>query len=148
MISVTFIFDLWPWPFAWTSLLSLVITPENFMIIWWRKHSKKNRQTERWMDRRMNGRADGRTESIHRAAWSRLKIQKAIQCRIITPQQNLLVMHNATWQKEIPWIQKYNLRMRYTIVMNSLKLLQNDSDWPFLCFARYNLKQICMQPLG
>ena len=27
--------DLWPWPFAWTSLLLLVITPENFMMIWW-----------------------------------------------------------------------------------------------------------------
>ena len=25
--SVTLTFDLWPWPFAWTSLLSLVITP-------------------------------------------------------------------------------------------------------------------------
>ena len=34
--SVTLTFDLWPWPFAWTSLLSLVITPENFMMIrWW-----------------------------------------------------------------------------------------------------------------
>ena len=24
-----------PWPFAWTSLLSMVITPENVMMIWW-----------------------------------------------------------------------------------------------------------------
>ena len=30
--SVTLTFDLWP--FAWTSLLSLVITPEIFMMIW------------------------------------------------------------------------------------------------------------------
>ena len=37
--SVTLIFDLWPWPFAWTSLLSLVITPENFMMIRWWEHS-------------------------------------------------------------------------------------------------------------
>ena len=29
MTSVTLTFDLWPWPFAWTSHLSLVITPEN-----------------------------------------------------------------------------------------------------------------------
>ena len=29
---VTLTFDLWHWPFAWTSLLSLVITPENFMM--------------------------------------------------------------------------------------------------------------------
>ena len=33
--------DLWPWPFAWTSLLSMVITPENFMTIWWWEHNEK-----------------------------------------------------------------------------------------------------------
>ena len=33
--SVTLTFDLWPWPFAWTLPWSLVITPENFMMIWW-----------------------------------------------------------------------------------------------------------------
>ena len=41
--------DLWPWPFAWTSLLSLVITPENFMMIRWWEHSQKgvtDRQTD------------------------------------------------------------------------------------------------------
>ena len=30
---VTLKCDLWPWPFAWTSLLSWVITPENFMMM-------------------------------------------------------------------------------------------------------------------
>ena len=35
MASVTLTFDLWPSPFAWTSLLSLVITPEKFMMIRW-----------------------------------------------------------------------------------------------------------------
>ena len=60
--SVTLTFDLWPWPFAWTSLLSLVINPENFMMIRWWEHSKKV-----W-------RTDGRTDwTIHRAAWSQLK---------------------------------------------------------------------------
>ena len=58
--SVTLTFDLWPWPFAWTLLWSLVITPENFMMIRWWEHSKKGvtgRQT------------DGRTENtICRAA--------------------------------------------------------------------------------
>ena len=29
MTSVTLTFDLWPWPFAWTSLLSMATTPEN-----------------------------------------------------------------------------------------------------------------------
>ena len=51
--SVTLTFDLWPWPFARTSLLSLVITPENFMMIGWWEHSQKG-VTDR--------RTDGRTE--------------------------------------------------------------------------------------
>ena len=33
--------DLWPWLFSWTSLLSLVITPENFVMIRWWEHSQK-----------------------------------------------------------------------------------------------------------
>ena len=61
--SVTF--DLWPWPFAWTLLWSLVISPENFMMIRWWEHSQKgvtDRQT------------DGQTENtICRATWSQLK---------------------------------------------------------------------------
>ena len=69
--SVTLTFDLWPWPFAWTSLWSLVITPENFMMIRWWKHSQKgvtDRQT------------DGQTENtICRAAWSQLKIFPSIR---------------------------------------------------------------------
>ena len=51
MTSVTLTFDLWPWPFAWTSLLLLVITLENLMIIWWWEHSQKG-----VTDRRTNGR--------------------------------------------------------------------------------------------
>ena len=39
--SVTLTFDLWPWPFAWTLLWSLVITPENFMMIQWWEHSQQ-----------------------------------------------------------------------------------------------------------
>ena len=62
LTTVTLTFDLWPWPFAWTSLLSLVITPENFMMIRWWEHSQK-------------GVTDRRTDwTIHRAAWSQLKI--------------------------------------------------------------------------
>ena len=41
--SVTLTFDLWPWPFAWTSLLSLVITPENFVMIRWREHGEQGK---------------------------------------------------------------------------------------------------------
>ena len=62
--------DLWPWPFAWTLLLSLVITPENFMMIRWWEHSQKG-----VTDRRADGRTDRQTENtICRAAWSQLKI--------------------------------------------------------------------------
>ena len=36
LTSVTLTFDLWAWIFAWTSLLSMVITHNgNFMMIWW-----------------------------------------------------------------------------------------------------------------
>ena len=71
LTSVTLTFDLWPWPFAWTSLLSLVITPENFMMIRWWQIVKKVWQTDRRTDRQ----TDRRTEkTIHRAAWSQLKM--------------------------------------------------------------------------
>ena len=69
LTSVTLTFDLWPWPFAWTSLLSLVITPENFMMIRWWEHSQKG-----VTDRQTDGQTDRQTEkTIHRAAWSQLK---------------------------------------------------------------------------
>ena len=55
LTCVTLTFDLWPWPFAWTSLLSLVITPENFMMIRWWEHSQKG-VTDRQSDRRTDGR--------------------------------------------------------------------------------------------
>ena len=54
MTSVTLTFDLWPWPFAWTSLLSLVTTLENFMMIWWGEHSQKG-VTDRRTDRQTDG---------------------------------------------------------------------------------------------
>ena len=53
--SVTLTFDLWPWPFAWTLLLSLVITPENFMMIRWWEHSQKG-----VTDGRTDGQTDGK----------------------------------------------------------------------------------------
>ena len=40
LTSVTLNFDLWPWPFVWSSPWSLVITPKNFMMIWWWDHSQ------------------------------------------------------------------------------------------------------------
>ena len=54
MTSGTLTFDLWPWPFAWTSLLSMVITPENCVMIRWQGHGEKgvtDRRTDRQTDR-------------------------------------------------------------------------------------------------
>ena len=65
LTSVTLTFDLWPWPFAWTSLLTMVITPENFMMIRWWEHGEKG-VTDRQTDRRTEN-------TICRAAWSQLK---------------------------------------------------------------------------
>ena len=66
LTSVTLTFDLWPWPFAWTSLLSLVITPENFMMIWWWEHGEKgvtDRRTDRRTDRQTDRQTDGLNQS-------------------------------------------------------------------------------------
>ena len=92
LTSVTLTFDLWPWPFAWTSLLTMVITPENFMMILWWEHGEKgvtDGQTDRQTDRqtenticraawsqlkRCDGRTEGQTDwTSHIAAWSQLK---------------------------------------------------------------------------
>ena len=43
LTSVTLTFDLWHWPFVWTSLLSLGMTPENFMMIWLWEHSQQGK---------------------------------------------------------------------------------------------------------
>ena len=56
MAFVTLTFDLWPWPSGWASHLSLVITPENFRMIWWWEHSE-NGVTGGQTDRRLT---DGR----------------------------------------------------------------------------------------
>ena len=56
--SVTLTFDLWPWPFAWTSLLSLVINPDNFMMVRWWEHGEKgvtDGQTDGQTDRQTDG---------------------------------------------------------------------------------------------
>ena len=45
LTSLTLTFDLWPWPFAWTSLLSSVIVPEKFMTMM--VQSEKDRRTDR-----------------------------------------------------------------------------------------------------
>ena len=84
MTSVTLTFDLWPWPFAWTSLLSLVITPENLMMIRWWEHSQKG-----VTDGQTDGRTDRQTENtIHKAAWLQLKITNRCLLQIYLDSHN------------------------------------------------------------
>ena len=68
LTSVTLTFDLWSWPLAWTWLLSLVITPENFMMIRWWEQSEKG-----VTDRRTDRQTDGRTEPFIELPFSQLK---------------------------------------------------------------------------
>ena len=87
--SVTLTFDLWPWPFAWTSLLSLVITPENFMMIRWWEHGEKGVT---------DGQTDRRTDwTSHIAAWSQLKIPCWDDCAYCQCFQTNINFFN-TWQ--------------------------------------------------
>ena len=58
LTSVTLTFDLWTRPFAWTSLLSLVITPENFMMIRWWEYGEKGVT---------DGQTDGRTDGLNQS---------------------------------------------------------------------------------
>ena len=62
LTSVALMFDLWPWIFVWTSPLSTVITPVNFMT--------------RWQEHCENGVTNGQTGgriTVLRAARSQLK---------------------------------------------------------------------------
>ena len=112
MTSVTLTFDLWPWPFAWTSLLSLVITPENFAMIRWQEHSENgvtDRQTDRQTDGRTDRRTDGRTDrqterGVLRAAWSQVKTSQ-IHCSPLgssllsnqQPSQSIAIKKQSAW---------------------------------------------------
>ena len=57
LTSVNLTFDLWPWPFAWTSRLPVVITPENFRMIRWQEHSQQG-----VTDARTDGQTDRQTD--------------------------------------------------------------------------------------
>ena len=75
LTSVSLTFDLWPWPFAWTSLLTMVITPENFMMIGWWEHGEKG-VTDGRTDRRTDRRTDW---TSHIAAWLQLKLKVGME---------------------------------------------------------------------
>ena len=67
LTSVTLTFDPWPWHFAWISLLSMAIIPENFMMIRRKEHCENVSQADRQRDRQTD-------RSVLRTAWSQLKI--------------------------------------------------------------------------
>ena len=94
LTSVTLTVDLWPWPFAGTSLVSLAVTPENFMMIWWWEHSKK--KCDRQTDRPTDGRTDRQTDwTICKAAWLQLKNNR---CYFLSKAKFLLIY--AKWHTE------------------------------------------------
>ena len=97
--SVTLTFDLWPWPFAWTLLWSLVITPENFMMIRWWEHSQKGVT---------DGQTDRQTENtICRAAWSQLKIHASHEMSRYIREYDCKMFHMerfSTWRSHHNWI--------------------------------------------
>ena len=58
LTSVSLTIDLWPWPFVSASLLSLLVSPENSIMIRWWKYSERgvtggrtDRHTDRQTDR-------------------------------------------------------------------------------------------------
>ena len=85
--------DLWPWPFAWTSLLSLVITPENFMMIRWWEHSQKG-VTDGRTDRRTDGQTDRRKIPFVEVLGCSLKYTKAIS---ISQTDWYRIMYGLVW---------------------------------------------------
>ena len=95
LTCVTLTFDRGPWPFAWTSILSMVITPENFMMIRWKEHSEKG-----VTDERTDGRTGRQTErTIHRATWSQLIIE--------TLSQEIVSWMSKMWKSVIRWVCTY-----------------------------------------
>ena len=87
LTSVILTFDLWPWLYAWTSLWSLLIIHDTFMMIRWWKHSPKCVT---------GGPTDRQTENTnHRAAWSELKILLTVFSQIIWPRY--LIFHIITY---------------------------------------------------
>ena len=99
LTSVTLTFDLWPWPFAWTSLLTMVITPGNFMMIRWWEHGEKG-VTDRQTDGRTDRQTDRRTDwTSHIAAWSQLK---KYAFKFLHLHFRVYLQHISTWSATKP----------------------------------------------
>ena len=116
--SVTLTFDLWPWTFAWTLLWSLVITPENFMMIRWWEHSQTG-VTDRQTDGRTDGQTDGQTKNtICRAAGSQLTRSYRLRdgCSIFTAEVEAI-------DKALKYVKVSSVE-RFVIFFDSMSVLQ------------------------
>ena len=98
LTSVTLTFDLWPWPFAWTSLLSLVITPVNFMMIRWWEHSQKGVT---------DGRMDGKYHSL-----SCLVAAKNNRAPLLCYFKLCAAFHSHQWIQTGVTVQKCQIRVK------------------------------------
>ena len=118
-------FDLWPWPFSWTSLMPIVITPENVMMIRLEEHCRRG-VTDR---RTWKGRTDW---AIHRA-WSQLGV--------ILP----LRFYAIVLLRRLPNSKRYD-GVTKSHMFKILRELISHLIWKFasgsLCFSRNNPKSI------
>ena len=112
LTSVTLTFDLWPWPFAWTSFLSLVITPENFMMIRWWEHGEKG-----VTDGRTDGQTDRQTDGLNQS-YSCLVAAKKKRCGLRT---------SWSFYKERP------LRRAYKLCDRLIALSNRNADFHLIC---------------
>ena len=135
LTSVTLAFDLWPWTFAWTSLWSLVMTPEN----------DGNIVKKLW-------RTDRRTEStIHRAAWPQLKtnwiyntclaLYFSIPCFFLNGPRKHCILHYFQW---LPWINSqyapWKLRPMHWVTSCGQRILKSVYDFAVsLCRIQYKI---------
>ena len=127
---MTLIFDLDL--FAWTSLLSIVMTRENFMMIQWQEHSSEKGVTD--------GRAD-----IHRTAWSQLKIKKKwfpdfvrTQNVIIAQVYRLSAVHcqMTRYSQGVP-----GYLTRYSVSANEISFDKKISQWDCVFQIRLGLEE-------
>ena len=131
LTSVTLTLDLWPRPFAWTSLLSLVIIPENFMMIWWWEHGEKG-----VTDRRTDGQTDGQTDGLN----------QSYSC-LVAANNYKINNHNKTctptWELEYSHCRPCQCDMTaFNISRDTMEMAQ----WP-LCASVYNAGLTIFSPM-
>ena len=121
--------DFWPWTFALTSLLSLVITPENFMMIPWREHSEKGvtgtdrqRQIERQRDRQWFFLKENPFENV---ICKMLAIFFRPKYRLIWCLFFIKVYHQPKLKREIVHISKFQNKILYQSKKNYLIYILN-----------------------